>query len=106
MSIHLVTEIHQRDVGSATEVLLLAALADGVDEHGNGSYPDQDFLAQRARCSERHVRRLLDGFNRRGILAAIGARRLPNGREVEQFRLNISLLTRTPKLPAFREDTA
>ncbi|STD70278.1 helix-turn-helix domain-containing protein [Corynebacterium renale] len=51
------------------ELAVLYALADRVDDTGKGGYPSQDWLALRARCSTRTVRRKLQALEAQGLIA-------------------------------------
>ena len=52
----------------ATALLVLYALADRANDDGTAAFPSQDWIAQRARCSVRTVRRKLKDLETEGII--------------------------------------
>ena len=55
-------------VTDATALLVLIALADRASEDGTAAFPSQEWIAQRARCSVRTVRRKLADLEDAGII--------------------------------------
>lgn len=68
MSIQAITWAWQQDVGSATERLILIAIADFCDEHSQ-CFPSQAKLAERAMCSTDTVQRALRKMEAMGLLS-------------------------------------
>lgn len=58
--------LYESPVTDPTKVLILWALADRADENGHAAYPAQEWLAERARCTTRTVRRHLGVLEREG----------------------------------------
>lgn len=52
----------------ATALLVLYALADRANDDGTAAFPSQDWIAQRARCSVRTVRRKLKDLEAGGLI--------------------------------------
>ena len=50
------------------ELAVLYALADRANDDGSAAWPSQDWLAHRARCSDRTVRRVLLKLEERGVI--------------------------------------
>lgn len=55
-------------VTDPTSLLVLYALADRANEDGTAAFPSQEWLAERARCSVRTVRRKLAGLEGAGVI--------------------------------------
>ncbi|WJJ10356.1 helix-turn-helix domain-containing protein [Prescottella equi] len=55
-------------VESAQEHVILIALADRASDDGTAAWPSQDWIALRARCSTRTVRRHLRSLEDRGVI--------------------------------------
>lgn len=55
-------------VESHKDLVVLYALADRADDTGRAAWPSQEWIAHRARCSDRTVRRALSGLEERGII--------------------------------------
>lgn len=55
-------------VESHTELVVLYALADRAHDDGTAAWPSQDWIAERARCSTRTVRRALTSMEKRGLI--------------------------------------
>lgn len=53
---------------SHTDLVVLYALAERAHDDGTASWPSQEWIAHRARCSDRTVRRALAGLEERGII--------------------------------------
>jgi hypothetical protein len=69
VSVRCVTwALEKAPVQDPTQVLLLIALADRANEDGMSAWPSQEWLAQRARCSTRTVRRHLVELEHAGVI--------------------------------------
>ena len=55
-------------VESHTDLVVLYALAERAHDDGTASWPSQEWIAHRARCSDRTVRRALASLEERGII--------------------------------------
>ena len=64
----LVWAMENEEVTDQIEVLVLYALADRADDNGCGAYPSQEWIAKRARCSVRTVRRKLQSLECNGVI--------------------------------------
>lgn len=55
-------------VNDATSLLILYALADRASDDGTAAWPSQEWLAKRARCTDRTVRRKLNQLEEQGLI--------------------------------------
>lgn len=60
--------LYDAPVKDATQVLILWALADRANDDGTAAWPAQQWIADRARCSTRTVRRHLADLEEQGII--------------------------------------
>lgn len=60
--------MEEAPVESHTELVVLYALADRASDDGTAAWPSQDWIAHRARCSTRTVRRSLTSMEKRGVI--------------------------------------
>ena len=55
-------------VKDATSLLILYALADRANDDGTAAWPSQEWLAKRARCTTRTIRRKLTQLEEEGLI--------------------------------------
>lgn len=67
-------------VDNPAELVVLYALADRASDSGEAAFPSQSWIAERARCSERTVRRRLQDLEEKGLI------RRGDHRLVEHYR--------------------
>lgn len=65
----LVWVMEEAPTTDPTSLLILYALADRADSHGRDAWPTQDWVAKRARCSSRTVRRKLSELETAGVIS-------------------------------------
>lgn len=86
MSVQAITWALSFDVESASEKAILLVLANYADGAGV-CFPGQENIAKQAACSERTVRRVLDGFEERGVIARVERRRRDGSRTSDSIFL-------------------
>lgn len=84
MSLNVITwALERAPVTEPTQILLLIALADRARNDGTCAWPSQKWLANRARCSDRTVRRHLAALEEAGLI------RRGDQRVVSHFRADL-----------------
>ena len=82
MSLKALTWVmEQAPVDDPTSLLVLYALADRAHDDGTAAWPSQDWIAERARCSDRTVRRVLGKLEDQGIIKKGDPRHVAHIRE-------------------------
>jgi DNA-binding MarR family transcriptional regulator len=78
----------ERSPATHTQKLVLILLADWADETGL-AWPKQSTLADKARLSIRHLRRVLDELEAEGYLRRVQTRRRDGRRGVDNYQLDL-----------------
>lgn len=86
MSVQAITWALSFDVESASEKAILLVLANYADGAGV-CFPGQENIAKQAACSERTVRRVLESFEERGVIARVERRRRDGSRTSDSIAL-------------------
>lgn len=82
MSLKALTWVmEQAPVDDPTSLLVLYALADRAHDDGTAAWPSQDWIAERARCSDRTVRRVLGKLEEQGVIRKGDPRHVAHIRE-------------------------
>lgn len=82
MSLKALTWVmEQAPVDDPTSLLVLYALADRAHDDGTAAWPSQDWIAERARCSDRTVRRVLGKLEKQGVIVKGDPRHVAHIRE-------------------------
>lgn len=82
MSLKALTWVMERaPVDDPTSLLILYALADRAHDDGTAAWPSQEWIAKRARCSDRTVRRVLGKLEASGVIQKGDPRHVAHIRE-------------------------
>jgi hypothetical protein len=80
MSIRVMTDVWAHADCSGSELLVLLALADFSDDHGENIYPSMQTLARKSRLSESQARRVVQNLVKKGLLEIVEAGGWDRGR--------------------------
>lgn len=89
---------------SASERLVMLALADHADHNGENAFPSVDLLAWKTSMTERGVRGILQRLHKRGALVE---QRRPGYHRPRTYRIVLAALpAKAPRLPREKEEPA